>query len=189
MANDTEQAWTWIQSQHSFTKDELAQATGLAPKRCSSIIQALKQRGFIKVTAYPTGERFIGGFTPKCYKAVNGAQYSGRGHSTAPKHRHGTGQQCVWQSMRILRSFNYPDLVATAEVSMSTARTYCNLLMKFGYVRQVKARPNHLPNQQRIGEYAGFRLVKDTGPLAPKRQKGALFDANLNKEIQHDDVA
>jgi hypothetical protein len=186
MANNTKQAWIWIQSQNSFTRDELAQATGLESKRCSTIIQALKKRGFIKVTAYPTGERFIGGFTPKRYKAINGVAYNGRGQSNAPKHRRGTGQQCVWQSMRILRTFTYPDLVSTAEVSMSTARTYCNLLMQFGYVRQLRGRPSHLPNHERIGEYAVFKLIKDTGPIAPKRQKGGLFDANLNKEIQHD---
>ncbi|BCV29227.1 winged helix-turn-helix domain-containing protein [Shewanella algae] len=186
MANDTERAWAWIHSQYSFTRAELAKATGLAPKRCSSIISALKKRGFIKDTALPTGERFIGGFTPKRYKSVNRAEYRGRGKSTAPKHRRGTAQQCVWQSMRIMRTFTYPDLVATAEVSMSTARVYCNLLAQFGYVRQVRGRPNHLPNSQRVGEYASFRLVKDTGPIAPKRQKGGLFDANLNKEIQHD---
>ncbi|MCG9722141.1 hypothetical protein [Shewanella sp. Isolate7] len=139
----------------------------------------------IKATAYRTGERFKGGFTPKRYKAVSGVVYRGRGESTRPKHRNGTGQQCVWQSMRMLRTFTYPDLVATAEVSMSTARTYCSLLQEHGYVKLIRT-PKHLPNKEREGKVATYRLVKDTGPIAPKRQGEGIHDANLKKEGIHE---
>ncbi|MCH4295602.1 hypothetical protein MJ923_14940 [Shewanella sp. 3B26] len=186
MANDTEKAWAWIQRQTSFTRAELAEATGVGLKSCSGIIQNLKNQGLIKVTAYPTGERFKGGFKPRRYKPVKGATLLGRGHSRKAKHRRGTGQQRLWQSMRILRTFTYPDLVATAEVSISTARTYCCLLIRFGYVRVVRPRPDHLPNAQRTGQCASFRLVKDSGPIAPKRQGDGLYDTNLKKEIHHD---
>lgn len=186
MTNKTEMAWAWAQAQKSFTRDELAAAIELPFDQCSSIIEALKKQGCIKPTAYPTPERFKGGFTPKRYKPCKQAEYKHRGSGRAQKHRAGTGQQCVWQSMRLLRNFSYPDLVATAEVSMSTARVYTNFLIKFGYVRMVRGRSDHLPTAERAGVYAVYRLIKDTGPIAPKRRYKVLFDANLNKEIHYE---
>lgn len=180
MTNNTEQAWHWIQRQPSFTREELAEALGLTLKQCSTIIFAFKKRGEIKVisqveVAAKRGPKL------KRYAAVSQTL---RGQSEQTKRRYGARKQRLWQSMRILRNFTYPDLVATAEVSLSSAHAFCNLLIKFGYVRQIRANPTNLSLQDRAGQYAVYRLVKDTGPIAPKKQDIFLFDANL-KEYLH----
>ncbi|MDL3984612.1 hypothetical protein [Shewanella xiamenensis] len=176
MTNNTELAWRWVQRQPSFTKEELAVATGLTLKQCSTIVYALKKRDDIKVISQE--ETTKRGPKPKRYAVVS------QGRFAQSKRRHGDSQQRVWQSMRILRNFTYSDLVATAEVSKGIANSFCNLLMRFGYVRQIRANPTNLPVQERSGQYAVYRLVKDTGPIAPKRQDIFLFDANL-KEYLH----
>lgn len=179
MTNNTELAWQWVQRQPSFTKEELAAATGLTLKQCSTIIYALKKRDDIKVISQQ--ETTKRGPKPKRYIVVSKTIKSKFAQS---KRRYGDCQQRVWQSMRILRTFTYSDLVATAEVSKGIAKSFCNLLMQFGYVHQIRANPTNLPVQQRAGQYAVYRLVKDTGPIAPKRQDIFLFDANL-KEYLH----
>lgn len=179
MANNTKRAWDWAQRQTSFTKEELAQALGLTPKQCSTIIKTLNRREYITFNDYHIEAVPRKGALSKRYKAVANKQYIARSMKT--------DQQLIWQSMRILRSFNYPELVSTTGFDVGQIRTYWTFLVRFGYVRLVTAAPNHLPPKERIGHYATYRLLKDTGPIAPKRlgSKG-LYDGNLNQEIQHD---
>ncbi|MGL5028453.1 MAG: hypothetical protein ACRC6P_21135 [Shewanella oncorhynchi] len=179
MANNTKRAWSWAQRQASFTREELAAALGLTLKQCSTIIKTLNRREYITFSDYHMESTPRKGALSKRYKAVANKQYIERGMKT--------DQQLIWQSMRILRSFNYPELVSTTGINVGQIRTYCSLLMRFGYVRLVVAVPNHLPPKERIGQYATYRLIKDTGPIAPKRLGcHVLYDGNLNQEIQHD---
>jgi len=82
----------------------------------------------------------------------------------------------IWRSMRMMHRFAIADLCATAEATNANARAYVEALVHAGYVRCIKkAAAARGPEG-----YAIFALVKDTGPLAPKRAgAGSIFDPNI----------
>ena len=83
----------------------------------------------------------------------------------------------VWQSMRILRSFTQPDLVATADISTSNVKKYVSGLLKSGYLKV-----QHERDSGRKGGHAVYRIVRDTGPKAPRLQSdGNTYDPNEHK--------
>lgn len=84
------------------------------------------------------------------------------------------GRSRMWQSMRVMRRFTVADLVATAEVGDSAATKYVRYLLRAGYLRCVVAKLNG-----RTGGHAHYRLLKDTGPFAPRVGKQAVSDPNL----------
>ena len=86
----------------------------------------------------------------------------------------------AWQSMRILRRFSLPDLMATAEVGQDNARKYVRGLARAGYLRVVKAKANG-----HKGGHAVYQLVRDTGPRAPRLQKdGSTYDPNEHRTYE-----
>ena len=80
----------------------------------------------------------------------------------------------VWQSMRVMRTFSQPELVATAEAGRENVRRYVRGLLNAGYLAVV--RPT---DSGRRGGHAVYRLVRDTGPHAPRlRVDGRTYDVN-----------
>jgi hypothetical protein len=76
--------------------------------------------------------------------------------------------------MRILRLFTVADLAATAEIQPRNARAYLRRLESAGYLRLARAARNGHP-----GGHAVWRLIRDTGPHAPRLQRdGATWDPN-----------
>ena len=85
----------------------------------------------------------------------------------------------MWQSMRMLRIFTIPDLVATAEAGQDNAKKYVVGLERAGYLRRVREKANG-----RKGGHAAWMLIRDTGPSAPRLQTdGKTFDVNLRKRF------
>jgi len=85
----------------------------------------------------------------------------------------------AWQSMRILRCFTIADLIATAEIGRANVQIYMLWLERSGYLRRTAER--------RSGQRGGFvvyRLVRDTGPYAPRADRGRVHD--INTEVTHD---
>jgi site-specific DNA-methyltransferase (adenine-specific) len=79
--------------------------------------------------------------------------------------------------MRILRQFNLPDLVATAEIGKANARKYVIGLRRAGYL--VLAREK---DDSRAGGHAVYRLVRDSGAKAPRLQSdGDTYDPNIHQ--------
>lgn len=85
------------------------------------------------------------------------------------------GRERMWQSMRILRQFTVPDLIATASVGQNRAYAYLGLLAADGYVK--KLRPHFAGHG--APQPAVWKLMRDTGPAAPRARRGKLFDPNL----------
>ena len=89
-------------------------------------------------------------------------------------YRIGSPRARLWQSMRILRGFQVPDLAATADCKPCTVRAYLGALVKAGHVVAAR-RP--------VGCYDDYRLARDTGPRAPRvwPTKRAVYDANTRR--------
>ena len=85
----------------------------------------------------------------------------------------------MWSSMRIMRVFTAQDIAATAEGDDRAARAYIKALQQAGYVRVERE------TTFEVGSYTSYRLLKNTGPLAPRlRADGkSLLDLNRNEEV------
>ena len=75
--------------------------------------------------------------------------------------RRPSGRQRMWTSMRVLKRFDLPTLMMTAEVSRRSAETYINNLSRAGYLRTL-ARGNSA-----CGTWSNYQLVRRSGPRAP----------------------
>jgi len=93
-------------------------------------------------------------------------------------HRKPRARDRMWQSMRILREFTAHDLEATAEAGHSNAKQYLLGLEAAGYLRRIRR-----TNFQRGGPQTAWRLIRDTGPKAPRLQSdGTTYDPNDHSE-------
>lgn len=96
------------------------------------------------------------------------------GAHTRLLHRQPRARDRAWQSMRILRRFTLPDLIATAEISADNARKYVRGLRRSGYITIDTPKAEGKKNGHEI-----YRLTRDTGPKAPRLQKdGNTYDPN-----------
>ena len=99
-------------------------------------------------------------------------------HRTVEARR--TARDRIWQSMRILRRFTLPELVATAETGDSNCLKYTRGLCAAGIVRLLAARESGVK-----GGHAQWMLVRDLGPKSPRlRADGTTFDPNANAVLQ-----
>lgn len=91
--------------------------------------------------------------------------------------RHPCARDRIWQSMRIMRIFTLPDLVATADAGKANARKYIRGLMRAGYLTVAKKK-----REGSKGGYEAYHLVRDSGPRAPRLQAdGNTYDPNQHK--------
>lgn len=87
-----------------------------------------------------------------------------------------TGRTRLWQSMRIMRQFSLPDLVATAEVNSDNARKYVGALTRAGICRVSREKRNGYKGGHQV-----WFLVRDLGPHAPTIQTdGGVWDPNAH---------
>jgi hypothetical protein len=121
------------------------------------------------------------------YRIIKPAKFAPRLRKDGSKVTQGQGNENMWRTMRMMRQFSPRDLSAhstTAETSVSllTARKYCELLVRVGYLRTVKKTGGRTD--------AIYKLIRNTGPKPPmvKRDK-SIFDPNLQKIVKREDAA
>lgn len=90
------------------------------------------------------------------------------------------GRSRMWQSMRVMRTFNVGELEATAEVSRASATHYVRALRDAGYLQCITSR-----RVGRASQFVTYRLRKDTGPHGPRvARDGSVFDPNLEPALK-----
>ncbi len=84
-------------------------------------------------------------------------------------------QTRCWQAMRVLKVFSQADLQTCAEIDEDFAYEYCAALIRAGF----------LTSNGGGRKGSEYRLVRNTGPLAPvlQLQKGQIYDPNINTTI------
>lgn len=83
-------------------------------------------------------------------------------------------RQRIWQALRVMREFTVAEIIATAEASATNTRHYLRSLAKADYVLCVRSRHSGYS-----GGHALWRLVRDTGPYAPRIGARGVQDPNL----------
>ncbi len=72
-------------------------------------------------------------------------------------------RQKMWQSMRIMKRFTVPDILRTVPgATKSNARKFFIRLEQAGIIKKVGSYVSG-----RTGEYQGYALIQDTGPVMP----------------------
>jgi hypothetical protein len=94
----------------------------------------------------------------------------------------GVAANC-WRVMRRLSQYTPTDVAAHAtttacKVTLKDARDYCQLLMRAGYLRAVR---KALPGKRD----AVYRLIKDTGPLAPRLRRVRAVEDRNQRTLTH----
>lgn len=86
------------------------------------------------------------------------------------------GCQRVWQSMRVLGTFTNSQLATVTEAAESSIRRYVGRLARAGFVRKVGRHcvGNHVRENV-------WRLVRNTGPQAPRASPYGVTDLNTGK--------
>lgn len=168
-----------MQSRERFTVAEIANEIAMPLEQCRTFINKLLQKGSLLIVAG------IGVHTrPYQYQVVEGTRPRvGKGNSGAMKHQTAVGQQMIWNSIRILRSFNNADVQMTTGISIKSINSYIRSLERAGYLKRFRV-DKTLANALRAGKRDRLRLVPffQTGPRAPiiRRNEG-VWDQNLQK--------
>lgn len=87
-----------------------------------------------------------------------------------------TDRERIWRVLRVIRgTFTVRDVERLSESGWHNARRYIWMLTNEGYIRNVGPNDGH----RKPGREALYKLIKNTGPLAPKLKDGAFYDPNV----------
>ncbi len=155
-------------SQPSFTVADVALKMGVSEDLARNIVRVWRDADLLEVITEGHRIRTVFKMKPSAKLAL------------AAKAR--SPEQNMWTAMRQLKSFSPRDLAAQAateetEVTLEVAQDYCRALLGAGYLAVArKAVPGKTA--------AIYRLVKNTGPRAPKEKRvRAVVDANTEQTI------
>lgn len=178
--NKRELAWQTMKNKEFFTVSEIANAVEMDLEQCRTTINKLHALGFL---IYIRGAGCPG--NPKRYK-VNADRASeprlGKGAKDGDtiKRQGQTGQQLVWNSLRINRAVVVSSVVAVTQCTRKSVEGYLRVLEKSGYLicKRVDTR---LPNKEIECHESVWKLIRETGPKAPIYRRGrGCWDQNVN---------
>lgn len=161
-----DEIWVSIRTLKTFTVNELARHSGGDRKTVRDYLACLHKGEVLSKDGTS--------FTLLRDMGVHAPRYNRQGKPVTQ----GRGVENMWRSMRLLEQFTSRDIAVHSntpdvQVSEETAKSYCTMLMRCGYLRVVqKARPS-------VGQLAIYRLIRNTGPLPPQVQRiKQVFDPN-----------
>ncbi|MCG9755004.1 hypothetical protein L1D40_07185 [Shewanella insulae] len=186
--NKRQLAWQWMSEQESFTTAEVATAIEMDLEQCRTTINKLKKQGFITHISGPGVPR-----RAKRYAINRLASNEPRLGKGAKKgnliNRQGkTGQQLVWNTLRINQKVTVGTVVAVTGCQPKSVQLYLRNLERAGYLLVQKV-DTRLPNAEIAGQETlwrikcgGSELPGDSGPKAPILRRGkGMYDPNRNK--------
>lgn len=100
----------------------------------------------------------------------------------------GVSVENMWRSMRMMPQFSWRDIAVhstteTVTVSGETAKSYCYMLLKCGYLRVMQKADVR-------GRLAVYKLIRNTGPQPPQVQRvKQIFDPNTREVFVPEDQA
>ncbi|UXN07540.1 MarR family transcriptional regulator [Bartonella sp. HY761] len=163
--------------------DELAEHLPISRKEISKAASRLVTKSLIERTAIgqfqlsPTGSDLL---------ATGGKITSGpNGPMACLKARNDTFRQRAWSAMRLQKRFTIPSIVTVAKKAKdsdpeSNLQRYISNLIKANYVVLLPKR--EAGTKETSNGFKVFRLIKDTGYLAPIWSKGEMKDRNMMME-------
>ncbi|MDO5648840.1 hypothetical protein [Paracoccus sp. (in: a-proteobacteria)] len=152
-----------------FSAGDLAEVSGANRKTVEDYLRCLIPAGVIEHLP-------AGGFRLVDDRGVHAPRLNRQGQPVVQ----GAGVENMWRSMRMMAAFSSLDLAVHSSagdvtVSESTAKSYCHMLLKTGFLRvEQKAVPGK--------RAAVYRLIRNTGPQPPQIQRiKRVYDPNTKQ--------
>lgn len=163
-----QEVWEAIRKQpERFSVDDLVKSSGANRKTVQDYLRCLWAGEVIKAEGDGT------------YSLINDRGFHAPRLNRAGKPvRQGAGVDNMWRSICGLPEFSPRDIAAhstTPDVSVTeaTAKSYCSMLLKTGYLRVVKKA------EPMAGRQAIYRLIRKSGSRAPQIQRiKQVYDPN-----------
>lgn len=180
-------AWQWMEQQECFTTTEVANAVEMDLEQCRTTIKKLEAQGYLLHIGGPgvpgRAKRY------KINPAATGKPRLGKGavKGACIKRQGKTGQQLIWNALRINRVVTVSTIVAVTQCSAKSIHLYLKNLEKAGYLRVQKV-DTRLANCDIAGHETIWKLRPsanglpgETGPKAPILRRGqGMYDQNQN---------
>jgi hypothetical protein len=176
--------WASVRKLRIFTLVELQDAVQpVAPfKTLEFYVYALVKAGYVAAVAAQTStdQRF----DEVQYKLIKDALEAPRLGRYGDKVTQGAATLAMWRAMQVLREFDWHEVQRAASlpslvIRPQTAATYVYALNHAGYFRTIR--------RSKPGTAARFRLIKNTGPLAPAITRSkSVFDRNTCEFASHE---
>lgn len=167
-----------------FVMGDLFQETWISRYTIRSYLNSLAAAGILDKTEH--ADR-VGHRDAVTWRLVHDeGYYAPRVNRNGERVTQGLGVEQMWRVMRHLREFTPQDLAlhATTDdvaVAVQTAKSYCSMLLSCGYL--ICTQKAHAHRQ------ATYRLVRNSGPLAPQIQRvKQVFDPNSKTVYQKGDA-
>ncbi len=162
-----QEIWEAIRArQDHFTVADLIEVTGANRKTVQDYLRCLAPGGVIQ--AEGDGYRLIDD------RGFHAPRLNREGQPVTQ----GAGVENMWRSMRGMAEFSPRDIAAHSttpdvRVTEPTAKSYCAMLLRTGYLRVLKkAEPT-------AGRQAVYRLIRNSGPKPPQIQRiKQVYDPN-----------
>lgn len=167
--------WSVMREMRRFTTDDVNGASNAHKNTIRDYIGRLAKAGIVK--AVEPGAN--GGLVYEIVSDSGPEAPSVRRDGTLAR-RPGLGNEQMWRSMKMLGSFTPRDLAVAATtddvaVKVTTAQAYVKHLQRAGYLAVVVPASHG-------GGLAVYRLVRNSGPLAPMIQRTDwVWDPNLRR--------
>ncbi|WP_039017321.1 hypothetical protein [Halocynthiibacter namhaensis] len=172
--------WLVIRRLKQFTVTNITDETGINRKTVTDYVKRLEAGKYLaKQDDFEVTKRFT--------LIRDGGVHAPRLKLDGKPVVQGTGNLNMWRTIRMVNQFNPRDLAlqsSTDEVGVTeaTARTYCTMLLKAGYLRVLQ---KAVPNKRQ----AIYKLIRNTGPLPPQIQRvKQVYDPNIKEVVYYPPV-
>lgn len=160
--------WTYLKSHPRVTRSDILAACGVSEHRTDRFLRRLKRAGILRFDGREGSHSFLTVFR------------TGDVLARAAEKRQ-TPEAAIWQAMRTLTVFTVDDLSVAlalrADITRDAIRKYALMLARSKYLATVQ-------RGSRTGSAERWRLIRDTGPLPPKRKRMAVvIDANEDRIV------
>ena len=169
-----EASWAAALRMRTFTYYALAAEMRIGIERATDIVRGWQRTGAVELVGAGRAGRY------EFRVAPGRTELPARTRPDGTTIRQGSAVANMWRTMRALKSFTPTDVMAHShtpefEVSLANAQDYCQMLVRSGHLRVIT---KALPGRRE----AIYRLVRDTGPRAPReRRVRAVWDENLRE--------
>ena len=162
------------QGEAEFVLGDLFQDTWISRYTIRSYLNSLAAAGILEKIEHPDRVGLRDAVTWRLAK--DEGFYAPRVNRKGERVTQGLGVEQMWRAMRIMKQFTASDLAlhATTDevaVPIQTVKNYITMLLACGYLACIQKANAH--------RQATYRLVRNSGPLAPQIQRvKQVFDPN-----------
>lgn len=171
--------WRYFQVNTPSTVVDAANSLAIDRRYCQKIVNFLLAQGCLSIVK-GKGTRY----DPKLYRVVPDNEPTWETDNEPIRRRKRrykkTTRQKLWNNMKIEQVFTAHSLISSINVSINSSNRFIRSLYKAGYLICV-CNGKKVKSSHRGTEKSRYRLVRDTGRLAPIVRDNGVWDQNQQR--------